>query len=109
MHDTPAIRIPAQRKHEPRHQMWCSNHSPGATAGDFGTCQGDTLNVGDAWVGIADAPALDGGVRIDFGGGNILDGTTVDDAERFALAILCQVACARGADLPPSALAMVTA
>jgi hypothetical protein len=104
MHDGTDIRIPTQRQPAPAHKLWCTNHIPGEDASDPGTCMTNDLDAGPGWAGLS---ANEAGIRIDFGITG--DGSNPDEAERFALAILCQVARARGVDLPPSALSAVNA
>lgn len=106
MPDSFKIRIPGQRRAEPQHQPWCVNHIAGLNSDD--PCEGDTLDAGGAWVGLNANPARDGGPRIDWGSSDLLNGASVDDAERFATAILIQVARVRGLKVPAHALAAVT-
>ncbi|WP_433519014.1 hypothetical protein ACQP2T_27955 [Nonomuraea sp. CA-143628] len=97
--------VPLQRLPEQEHTSWCVNHIPGENAGDFGTCMANDLTVDDAFVGLNSN--ADAGIRIDLGFTGT--GTSVDDAERIALAILCQVARARGLTPPADVFAAVTA
>ncbi|MFI7707579.1 hypothetical protein [Nonomuraea sp. NPDC049480] len=99
--------VPAQRRPESAHAPFCTNHDEGmdaCTAADIAIPGPAPYGLtADPYVGLMSTP--DDGARILVYCGD--EPLAVDDAERFAYAILCQVARGRGLTPAPGTLAAV--
>ncbi|WP_188188084.1 hypothetical protein [Nonomuraea sp. SYSU D8015] len=100
MHDTPDIRIPAQRWPEPEHQLWCTDHL-GDDAG-FGMCIGTDLELPGLQIGLRWEPGRP--VYASVATGVRVEEISLDDLEHRALAMLTTALMGRGMTPPATAL-----
>lgn len=100
MHDTPDIRIPAQRMPAPAHQPWCADHA--LDDDGFGSCVSADMILPGVQIGLTWRPGED--VHVSICTGVVVETLTLDELEQRSLAMLTTALIGRGLTPPATAI-----